>query len=246
MQPKKQKGIVSSILTGGRHGCEVLEAKTEVLSENTPIPVAANTVKVPVVLAETKVQVDVESLIRLPEPALEIKRIKKKVIITQCKFPPTSDKLFLKGYVRKNIEYATLHSDNGNDCVAGLIKHVTVDVPFECVTKIAFMSKPWLPTTVTEFEVVDENWMQEESSEVNLVVDKHLNEKIFCELVSLNIKEVDMETCQVACTSIGEYTFEKIKEKMEINLVLKILQYQQVPLFMGTPKKNRKHNKHHC
>lgn len=75
-------------------------------------------------------EVVVEALIRLPEPALEIKRNKKKVITTQCKFPPNSDKPFLKGCVRKNIEYAIYHSANSNDCVAGVIKHVTVDVPF--------------------------------------------------------------------------------------------------------------------
>ena len=75
-------------------------------------------------------------------------------------------------------------------------------------------------------------------AETKLQVDVEVlirHEKIFCELVSLHINEVDTETCQG-----GVY-----KEKMEINIVLKILLYQQVPLFMGA-KKNRKHNKHHC
>jgi len=73
--------------------------------------------KIPVVLAEPVIQVDVESVIQLEEPALEIKRVKKNLFITQCKLIDTgfdyeckgkrTGKLFLSGYVRKNIEYAT-------------------------------------------------------------------------------------------------------------------------------------------
>jgi len=66
---------------------------------------------------EPVIQVDVESVIQLEEPALEIKRVKKNLFITQCKLIDTgfdyeckgkrTGKLFLSGYVRKNIEYAT-------------------------------------------------------------------------------------------------------------------------------------------
>src|SRR5690242_9830723 len=61
--------------------------------------------KIPVVLAEPVVQVDVESVIQLEEPAFEIKRIKKNVFVTQCKLIDTgcgkTGKLFLSGFVRK-------------------------------------------------------------------------------------------------------------------------------------------------
>ena len=74
-------------------------------------------VKVPVVLAQRNIQIDVEAEIKLKEPFFEIKRIKKNVVLTQCKLLPISGrivdgvpitgKLFISGFVRKNIEYAT-------------------------------------------------------------------------------------------------------------------------------------------
>lgn len=228
----KQLNVVP--VAGHHEPCaEVLSARTEVLAENKSLHISKHTIKVPVVLAETKIQVDVESCIKLPEPAIEIKRIKKKVFITQCKFPPESNKLFLSGFVRKNIEYATVHCAT-DLAIAGAIKHATVDVPFEVVTKVHFTRKPiWRPIETYEFEVLGDR-----NREVNLVTNEHLNEKIFCELVSVQMKEVDIERRHVDMLPTGECTFCELIEKMEIDLCLKVLQYQQV-------KHKNKHH-HHC
>lgn len=70
----------------------------------TPKVVTGSVVtKVPVVLAETSVQVDMDTLINFPEPVLEIKDIKKDLKLTQCQLLLPTNKLFLQGFVRKNI-----------------------------------------------------------------------------------------------------------------------------------------------
>ncbi|KEK17186.1 CsxC family protein, partial [Bacillus gaemokensis] len=91
----------------------------------------------PVVLAERTIQIVVEANIDLDPAAVEIKRVLKDVFLTQCKlvpvaFEPVNDtqfrevtraKLFVEGYIRKNIEYAT------DDC-NGSLQYRTANVQF--------------------------------------------------------------------------------------------------------------------
>jgi hypothetical protein len=77
-------------------------------SRNTPRqPKAEAFIKVPVVLGETTVQIDMDACIHFPEPVLEIKEVNKKLKLTQCRLLLPTNKLFIKGFVRKNIQYAT-------------------------------------------------------------------------------------------------------------------------------------------
>lgn len=71
-------------------------------------------VKIPVVIAETNITIPVEATIKLDYPAIEIKRIRKNVYLTQSRVIPFSQDgvfgtgiLFIAGFIRKNIEYAT-------------------------------------------------------------------------------------------------------------------------------------------
>ena len=67
----------------------------------TPIGITSGVVaRIPVVLAELTVRFNVGAFIRLPEPALEIKDIKKKLKITQCLLLQPTNILFIK-----NLEY---------------------------------------------------------------------------------------------------------------------------------------------
>ena len=72
--------------------------------------------------------------------------------LTQCKLLPwsgkiaadgtlISGKLFINGFVRKNIEYATA------DCVkekivSGRIAHTTIDIPFTAVSEVIYAVPP--------------------------------------------------------------------------------------------------------
>lgn len=216
--------------------------------------------KIPVVLAELNVQVDVHSTVTLPEKALEIKRIKKRLKLTQCRLITTKhhdkhpdrckekehgmSKLFLEGFVRKNIEFAT------PDCkshfgVCGNIRHCTVDVPFSCVTPIwDFNGSPPLPIIFNESREFEysrsaplppdfpekEQLLSGDLSEFNQCSFEYFNELPFCELISSNICELDeaLKLKPVPGAPFEERVFREFTEKMVIEITLKVLQNQQV------------------
>lgn len=63
----------------------------------------------PVLLAEPTIQIDVgPTIITLDEPALEVKRIQKRLKLWQNTLLQDTNKLFIAGEVHKNIEYSTI------------------------------------------------------------------------------------------------------------------------------------------
>lgn len=224
--------------------------------------------KIPVVISELKMQIDVESEIKLEEPALEIKRIKKNLFLTECKLvcvkePKQEDeddkkwwpdsrkeeccwgKLFIKGFVRKNIEYATLKSKcSDKGCISGDIRHTTCNVPFICVTKVHFVRPPVFNRSANSSEaeifaakfnpcdpcaepIIGRDPCQQEFRHFET-----FNEKVFCELESAKIFEEDIQTCvtPVDRDCSYEHVFDTITEKMVIFFKLKLLQNQQVKI----------------
>jgi hypothetical protein len=204
-----------------------------------------------VVLAELRVRVHLSSTITLPEPALEIKDIKKRLKITQCLLIPApnaadQDVLFIEGFVRKNIEFATRTCSNAEG-VCGNIRHCTVDVPFKCSTPIQnFCRLPQGPITNSrqEFEYFREqelprstfaekdNLMSGDFSEFNQFSEEFFNELPFCELIRSQITEFDEFINRTRPANVAlpfeEREFRAIQEKMVIAITLKILQKQQV------------------
>ena len=89
-------------------------------------------------------------MINFPEPVLEIKDVKKTIknYYNVVYLLPTN-KLFVKGFVRKNIQYASpskeIH-ESTHKSVSSDLHSLTVDVPFQCVTEIKnFLTKPVMP-----------------------------------------------------------------------------------------------------
>lgn len=210
-------------------------------------------VKVPVVLGEQTVQIDTAAKIEFPEPVLEIKKIQKKLKIVQCRLLLPTNKLFIKGFVRKNIQYATPgHSDRHH--VVSAIRSLTVDIPFEAVTEICFINEPQFHPNMntSEFTFFTENklpdgFSQKEKllsgdfSQFDQISGETFNELPFCELISSKFIEFD----EILDRKMGvvhdhhgermeapfeEGTFRKIEEKMVIELKLKVLQNQQVEI----------------
>lgn len=222
---------------------------------NTPIrPIGRRdgvVAKIPVVLAQLRIRVHLNSRITLPEPALEVKDIKKKLKITQCMLLPApndcdQDVLFIEGFVRKNIEYATRTCSN-TEGVCGDIRHCTVDVPFRCSTPIKnFCRFPEGPTSNfrEEFQYLKEEdlprstfpekdrLMSSDLSEFNQTSDEFFNELPFCELIRSQITEFDEFINRISPSGVvlpfEEREFSEIQEKMVIAITLKILQRQQV------------------
>lgn len=203
--------------------------------------------KVPVLIAEPKIEIDVEAEIKLDEPAVEIKRIKKNLFLTQCKLlshdKGKKGKLFIGGFVRKNIEYATVVGQSPMYySLCGNIRHTTVKVPFECVAEVNFICPPEFCESSFSKEIEIFSHMVSECSPCEDKIIGHdpceqqykhyecFSEEVFCELVDVKIMEVDIRKNPVLLwnQSPNEQLFDCLVEKMVISLRLKLLQNQQI------------------
>lgn len=186
--------------------------------------------KIPVVLSDVEVQVDVESEIRLEEPAQDIKTIDKHIYLTQCKLIPHTDKLFISGYVQKNIQYSAIGCTNKTS-ISGNIQHTTVNVPFKCVTKIKFAKYPIYGDDYKKrLNVLGKDMLGKDQKEDSWFHYSKLYEPIFCELEYAKIMETDIfaQQCTLPNTLPNEKPFQQLTEKMVIYMRLKVLQNQQV------------------
>ncbi|WP_052113032.1 CsxC family protein [Clostridium novyi] len=242
--------------------CGSVKSKTLPLCDGTDItPSGINgplVAKIPVVLGEKDIQIDVEADIKLKEDYYEIKRVKKDIYLTQCKLlprsgiivddVPESGKLFLSGYVRKNIEYATADcvnkKDEGCGCmskgdvVSGRINHTTVDTPFTCVTEVEYDVAPQVtPRGIQrEIDYFSDN-VTDTTKHGCKVLGKHqcqqdfedlidYTEQPYCEIEQARIFEADLHREPMKYDSTVVYN--KLIEKMVVYLRVKVLQIQQV------------------
>lgn len=245
--------------------CSGGKVKASTLAECPNIPVNPSGIngpvvgKIPVVIAEPIVQVVLEAHIELEEPVFEIKRIKKNLFINQCKLIDLggcTGKLFLGGFVRKNIEYATAKCvSEENKSISGDIRHTTVNVPFTCVTQIHYVTPPNIrfcegPREASLFiDSVRDNAccdsiIGRSPCEQNFQHTECFNEKVFCELEDVKFFEDDIHENPkpVSCGFPTEWTFDCITEKMVVLIRLKLLQNQQVNIpdkFYGKDEKHK-------
>ena len=206
----------------------------------TPCLVPANInpiLKVPVVLAETTLQIVVEANIPLNPPASEIKRVFKDVFITQCKLVPvrfgaelcngtvrevTRAKLFVEGFIRKDIEYATTNCN-------GVIRDRIATVPFSGFADLTAGDFRVFPTIGGSSESRS-RFINPKNGDIPRL-DKFFfennvfyNEQPYCELVSADFFEIDFSPCP---TRVGD-SFDNLREKIVLDLTLKVLQVRQV------------------
>ena len=209
-------------------------------------------VKIPVTLAELDIRFFVNARIDLPEPALEVKDIKKNLKITQCMLLQPTNVLFIQGFVRKNIDYSTGTCSN-LDGVCGEIHHCTIDVPFECTTPVDFSVLPDLPLLNTRDEfgylrveslptdrfAEKDHLMSKDFSEYNQNSTEYFNMLPYCDLIASNIVEFDEFINRRRPDGVDlpfeERLFTQIEEKMVIQLSLRLLQEQQVRI-PGAPE----------
>jgi len=270
MSSQKIKGdIFMEYCNGKKEDCGKVESTTLPLCPGvniTPTGICGPVVaKIPVVLAQREVQIDVESNIYLKKPLFEIKRIKKDVFLTQCKLipragiiengVPRTGKLFISGYVRKNIEYATSECRE-DKIVKGEINHITAKIPFTCVTEVTYVVPPvinlrgfsreidLLCTKQGDCKICEEEFMGRSLCETEFEETVFYNEKPYCELISARIFEADIQRCEEEnwhkedCLMEKEANYEakdkkkeittKLTEKMVVFITVKVLQVQQV------------------
>ena len=232
---------------------EIISSQTLPLSSGTTItpmgrsgPIVA---KIPVVLGEREIQIDVEAVFKLNEPFFEIKRIKKNVYLTQCKLLPrsgviapdgtlVSGKLFISGFVRKNIEYATADCIE-KEIVSGRIAHTTIDVPFTAVTEVIYTVPPVVRVRgiQREIDLLSSCGCQDctgaiiGKSDCEQYLEENItfNESPYCELEGVRIFEDDINTDPLYHKNNSKVKlYNKVIEKMVIYIRIKVLQLQQV------------------
>ncbi|MFJ8356969.1 CsxC family protein, partial [Bacillus paramycoides] len=198
---------------------------TKITPVNTPS--SGPIIKTPVVLAETTLQIVVESTIALNPAATEIKRVKKHVFLDQVKLVPVafkaipgSDfftvekaKLFVAGHIHKDIEYSTNNSGSGNPC-NGALQDITAAVKFFGFAELKctdFLSPPlFADTKKFESNFVDDTGLNARLDKAFFQNHVKYNEQPFGELVAADFFELDFSPTPL--TSDG--TFSSLTEKL--------------------------------
>ena len=166
----------------------------------------------------------------------------------QCRLLLPTNKLFVKGFVRKNIQYASpskeIH-ESTHKSVSSDLHSLTVDVPFHCVTEIKhYSTKPTLPeiNKRQEFDFLrsmplpnghpeKDEFQSNDLSQFHQESTQHYNELPYCQLISSSIIEWDeaIDRCEFhEGAPIGEGYFKQVEEKMVLDITLKVLQNQQI------------------
>jgi hypothetical protein len=219
------------VITNCEHECDAAVLKADTLPGAENYPWWGGDFKIAKVLSEFIVQIDSESLIRLNEPAYEIKRIEKQIFLTQCRYIPPTDKVFIEGYIRKNIEYAAKNCSRGHG-IAGSIKDTTVHVPFKVYTKVDFHgNKPHIlpnpPALVARY--FDEKRMGKDIREADRSNIEIFNEPVYCELEWSAVYDADIDKKGTPIEGfMNEEEFQEFTDKSVVYLCIKLLQKQQV------------------
>jgi hypothetical protein len=223
-------GLLNTKVTCEPTDCRASVLKSDTLTEAENYPVCGGDFKIPRVLAEFIIQIDTEAKVKLNEPSYEIKRVEKQVFLTQCRYIPPTGKVFIEGYIRKNIEYAvkTCRSSSG---IAGTIRDTTVHVPFKVYTKVDFKHqpqiKPNLPPTVARYfddKIMGKNFREADRSNVEI-----FNEPVYCELEWSAAYDADIDEKGIPIQGFkNEEEFQEFTDKSVVYLCIKLLQKQQV------------------
>lgn len=207
---------------------------------NTPVKIHAvrtgAIVKVPVVLAELTLQLDIDATVDLPVVVSEIIDIKNNIKIHKCQLIPRTNKLFIKGGLSQSIEYKVTRSiydgkfESLNQC--------KVDIPFGCTTSIYYNGGEPLDPVPNDTETFEYNNQSIygigcktnevlESLEQNRISTENFNDLPYCELTSSKVVEYDRYLNCGNNTSKGK-SIKGIEENIVIYLTIKILQSQQI------------------
>jgi hypothetical protein len=186
------------------------------------------------VLADVELQTLVEADIKLPTFASAIKHIKKNVRLTQCKALPATGnpgavKLFVEGFVHKNIQYV-------EDC-SGVVKDYSVNVPFRCYQQVAVDIAPVFPFgefsqkgNIFERRELDKDGMGADRCTMGSLTFEVFTEPIKCKLLFAAVNQWDI------LENFDNWgRFNHITEKMEVFLIIKLTQKNQGDITPPTP-----------
>lgn len=186
------------------------------------------------------ISISAESTFTLPTKALEIKLIRKNLKITQSRFfnsfpsvcgiPHDTSKLFLGGFIRKDIQYSEATRQTATT-VEGSIKDFVIDIPFTCAVDLGrtfhvpqtlfnhreeyeYSSSKTLPAGFSS----KDRLVSGDLSEYNILSQESFNTLPECELIFSQINEMDdaLDRVPLPGGPFEEGVFKKVQEKMVI------------------------------
>jgi hypothetical protein len=188
-------------------------------------------IKVPVVLAEFTVQIDLNAVVNLARRATSVDEIDKNVVVTQAKLVAGTNRLFITGYVNEDIEYSTVSSTNGR-CTIGPVFHTTANIPFTVVTPVDFehCRYPKLRHSKDQKETFYNTCgcrNTRDLTRVDRFEQEVFNEPVRAEVLSANIFEADINQ-MIQTLPNGQPVFRQITQDIVIYLTIRLLQDQAV------------------
>lgn len=206
-------------------------------------------VKFPIILAETNIAVTIDDTMKIGRDVKEIRRIKMNAFFKSSNLVPISLKnseansgmLFVSGFIRKSVEYATRTSiEERKEDNCGYIKYCIVEVPFNFTTKITFIRPPVF--------IENYNVREDSSCDINKVYNAHedsiilcdncnenflstevFNEKPFVELVKANFIEFNIhKELHLKEDEDIQERYTKFKGNIIVNLRIRVLQEQDL------------------
>jgi hypothetical protein len=236
---KKSPIIKPTVLSCKVNVCNVSSIQnstSESIEDSIQVEVAKEPaiVNVPVVLASANIEIFIDAITKFPEQVFSIEDLDKTMTLTCCELIPYSNKLFLKGFVEKEIEYSNAMAITGKE-ISGDIKNLTVKIPFRCTTEVIFTRKPQ-KIKYSPKQKIEIFHTQYNSSKVNKAKEKssietqELENKVYCKLedVSISEKSKKLGVIHLENTLPNAFTFKKIKEKTVVSFTLSLLQNQDI------------------
>ncbi|MDR3601833.1 MAG: hypothetical protein P4L49_15335 [Desulfosporosinus sp.] len=198
------------------------------------------------------VSIPAESIITLPTTALEIKMIRNTLKITQSRFfncvpavldiPHDTPKLFLGGFVRKDIQYSEAVRQTATS-VEGVIKDFIIDIPISCVIDLGkhlifppiyydqqreygFVQSTRFPSGLSP----EDQLLSSDHTEFNLVSQNFYNPLPTCQLLFNQINEMDhaFDHIPLQCEHSEKDGFKTLQEKMIILIQLQLTFQTQI------------------
>lgn len=208
----------------------------------------------PIIIAEKNIDIPIESIFKLKNPALEVKNMKKDVYLTNSSLlplyeknnlsAPINGKLFLEGFVRNKLDFS-IAKDAYDNIINLDTESVIIYIPFKYTTLIQFKVPPVVSKEKTEDYIPiyipsDCEDFHKDCHENSNKSDTHCEEYINCDIPSINceIKETTIHETYTLMDKTPfnkdfpiEINFNTIKENIILNVSLILIQKQNVSMF---------------
>lgn len=188
----------------------------------------------PVILAQDKIEVYLETITSFSEEVFTIEDIDKNLTIISCDLIPKTNKVFIEGAIEEKIKYTTVN-EIGREKISGDIKKAVLNIPFKCCEEIGLVRKPKFSSDskTIKLQSLTTKKMQDNSHDNSSTINNKLNNDVYFNLEDMKISELNkkLENKILENAPNKLSTFKKLKEKTVINFTLSLIQNQNIFIY---------------